>query len=70
MYSLLTFYISQYLSIYDYGILLFLKGGDVFDKSMQPHESHIPFILQFLVSPISSALLNHDLSSHSFILSW
>ncbi|KAB5524742.1 hypothetical protein DKX38_022491 [Salix brachista] len=26
-----------------------LKAGAVFDKSLQPHESHIPFILQFLV---------------------
>lgn len=26
-----------------------LLGGAVFDKSLQPHESHIPFILQFLV---------------------
>ncbi|KDO56300.1 hypothetical protein CISIN_1g000501mg [Citrus sinensis] len=25
------------------------KGGAVFDKSLQPHESHIPFLLQFLV---------------------
>lgn len=26
-----------------------LLGGAVFDKSLQPHESHIPFLLQFLV---------------------
>ncbi|KAJ4719461.1 DNA polymerase [Melia azedarach] len=26
-----------------------LLGGAVFDKSLQPHESHIPFILHFLV---------------------
>lgn len=26
-----------------------LLSGAVFDKSLQPHESHIPFILQFLV---------------------
>lgn len=26
-----------------------LLAGAVFDKSVQPHESHIPFILQFLV---------------------
>ncbi|KAJ6694315.1 hypothetical protein OIU85_005038 [Salix viminalis] len=26
-----------------------LRSGAVFDKSLQPHESHIPFILQFLV---------------------
>ncbi|CAJ1960854.1 unnamed protein product [Sphenostylis stenocarpa] len=26
-----------------------LKAGAVFDKSLQPYESHIPFILQFLV---------------------
>ncbi|KAL5783696.1 hypothetical protein ACOSP7_008725 [Xanthoceras sorbifolium] len=27
----------------------FLLGGAVLDKSLQPHESHIPFILQFMV---------------------
>ncbi|KAK2640409.1 hypothetical protein Ddye_028204 [Dipteronia dyeriana] len=27
----------------------FLLGGVVLDKSLQPHESHIPFILQFMV---------------------
>ncbi|KAM7264807.1 hypothetical protein ACFE04_002490 [Oxalis oulophora] len=26
-----------------------ISGGAVLDKSLQPHESHIPFILQFLV---------------------
>ncbi|XP_039162908.1 uncharacterized protein LOC120290634 [Eucalyptus grandis] len=26
-----------------------LKGGAVFDRSLQPHESHIPYLLQFLV---------------------
>ncbi|XP_050223350.1 DNA polymerase zeta catalytic subunit [Mercurialis annua] len=26
-----------------------LLGGEVFDKSLQPHEAHIPYILQFLI---------------------
>lgn len=30
------------------------QGGAVLDKSLQPHESHIPYILQFLVSDIYS----------------
>lgn len=30
-------------------VLFFSQGGAVLDKSLQPHESHIPFILQFLV---------------------
>ncbi|KAH9755088.1 DNA polymerase zeta catalytic subunit [Citrus sinensis] len=39
---------SEELFIKIYLSLVF-QGGAVFDKSLQPHESHIPFLLQFLV---------------------
>lgn len=30
------------------------QGGVVFDQSVQPHESHIPYLLQFLVTTFIS----------------
>lgn len=48
----MCFHLYKYLSYYPHDVSRaadLLKGGAVLDTSLQPYESHIPFLLQFLV---------------------
>ncbi|KAM7469401.1 hypothetical protein LguiA_007584 [Lonicera macranthoides] len=46
------------------------QGGAVLDKIIQPHESHIPFLLQFLVSNVflDQALVSNDTDNCNVVL--
>lgn len=59
--------------------LLCFQGGAVLDRSLQPYEAHIPYILQFLVwsfmcdlfrsSSISELILEFFLHRHGIVYS-